>query len=584
MKSRRRSSIILVISILLIVPPFTGIGNQAPVTGQPATPAPPPPDAPFDNIILMIGDGMSWGQINATKKWLGTSANLTMEELPYLGDIETYSLDAPVTDSAAAATALATGNRTNNNMVSMLPSGKILITILEAAEALGKATGLVTTTPLTHGTPGPFSAHVPNRSDQSEIARQQLTKGIEVLLGGGMLYHSSYLGTATSLGYNIVENRNDMIAGVTEDYLLGLFASVSMNYEYDRDPLVEPHIAEMTNISLQILDRDTNGFFLMVEGGRIDHACHDWHINRTIGETIAFDDAVQVAYEYTQQTERTLLIVTADHETGGLWVNMSNPVLDYQFTDTYHTDAPVPVFAYHNTTALLPTFTHLTDIGEYLFEAFGLVPRHLPLEWIDTPSDQQAEFGTSCFYQLNAYASATIDTWWINDTTHFTIDGTGLIQNSTPLAVKAYGLKVIVNDTTGLSITATFTFRIQDTTTPTWIIVPQNQILESGTPLDYQLQAIDLSGVTQWYINDTIHFAIDDTGRLTSITTLTPGIYGLNVTASDPYSNAISATFRITVQESTPPPPAIPGFPLASILIALLLALLLVLVVRKKGR
>lgn len=539
-------------------------------------PAPPLPDAPFDNIILMIGDGMGWGQINATKKWLGTSANLTMDELSYLGDIETYSLDSSVTDSAAAATAFATGNRTNNNMVSMLPTGEILTTILEAAEALGKATGLVTTTPITHGTPAPFSAHVLHRNQQGTIAGQQLNKGIEVLLGGGMDYYSAHLGTALGKGYHIVENRSDLLASVSEDYLLGLFADWNMNYEYDRNPLVEPHLAEMTNVSLQILDRDTDGFFLMVEGGRIDHACHDWHINRTIGETIAFDEAVQVAYQYTQNTDRTLLIVTGDHETGGLLVNMSNPVLDYQFTDTYHTAAPVPLFVSHNTSATFPTFNHHTDIGEYLFKAFDLVPGHLPFEWLDSPEDQQLEYGDSCSYQLTTFSVNPIDTWWLNDTTHFTLDGTGLIQNATPLIIRDYGLEVSVNDSSSLTLTATFTFYVRDTTAPTWINTPQNQILDPSTELLIQLNATDRSGITQWHINDTTNFVISSSGLLQSLSGISPGSYGLNITASDPHGNAVSTTFTITFLEATVPPPVpgIPGYPLTSILIGLLLALL----------
>ncbi len=588
MKRLRFLFVALLLSSFLLSPLITTSMNPLLVLGTPFTPAPPPPDAPFDNIILMIGDGMSWAQINATKKWLGSSANLTMDELTHLGDIATYSLNEPITDSAAAATALATGNRTNNNMVSMLPGGTILTTIIEAVEALGKSTGIVTTTPISHGTGGPFAAHVPHRADQETIAGQQITKGIEVLLGGGMALFGSHLGTATGLGYTVVENRVDMFGNVTEDFLLGLFADVSMNYEYDRNPLLEPHISEMTNVSLQILDRDTDGFFLMVEGGRIDHACHDWNINRTIGETIAFDKAVQVAYNYTQTHERTLLIVTADHETGGLWVNMTNPVLEYQFTDTYHTATPVPVLVYHNTSATLPTFTHLTDIGKYLFEAFDLAPGHLPLEWTTTPSDQLVEFGALCIYQLGAFAAATIDVWWLNDSTHFAIDPTGLIQNITDLTIGDYGLEVFVNDSTGLTISASFTFHIQDTTTPSWVTLPQDQVLASGAHLDYQLHATDLSGISQWYINDTIRFTIDTTGHITSITTLTPGTYGLNVTTSDPYGNTLSATFKITVQESTQPPttppPAIPGFPLPAILIAQILSLTLILAIRRRTR
>ncbi|MFX1405303.1 MAG: alkaline phosphatase [Promethearchaeota archaeon] len=374
MKKRSLFSIIVfIICAQLVFSSFFNTGSQDYLSGQSSNTVQQTPTTPFDNIILMIGDGMSRGQINATKKWLGTTETLTMEELTYLGVIETSSLNSPVTDSSAAATALATGYRTDNGMVGMLPNGDLLPTILEIAERLGKATGLVTTSPITHGTPAAFSAHVPDRDNQDEIAQQQLFQGIEVLLGGGIRYYSPFLDTAESLGYQIVHNRTDMIAGATEDYLLGLFANEQMSYEYDRNPLIEPHISEMTNIALQILNQDANGFFLMIEGALIDYAAHSMNINRTIGETIAFDEAVQVAYEFAQQTERTLLIVTGDHETGGLWVNMSNPTLEYHFSTTIHTAAPVPVFAYHNTAATLPTFTHHIDIGQYLLSSIGHV-------------------------------------------------------------------------------------------------------------------------------------------------------------------------------------------------------------------
>jgi len=341
------SIIVVIICTQLAFSSFFGSGAQGYLIGQSSNIVKQTPTTPFDNIILMIGDGMSWGQINATKKWLGTPATLTMEELTYLGDIETSSLNSPVTDSSAAATALATGTRTDNGMVGMLPNGDLLLTILEFAERLA------------------------DRDNQYEIAQQQLVQGIEVLLGGGMRYYSSLLETAESLGYQIVQNRTAMNVGVNEDYLLGLFANEQMSYEYDRNTLIEPHISEMTNIALQILDRDTDGFFLMVEGALIDYASHSMNINRTIGETIAFDEAIRVVFEYAQQTARTLLVVTGDHETGGLWVNMSAPTLEYHFSTTIHTAPPVPVFVYHNSAATLPTFTHHIDIGQYLFSIIG---------------------------------------------------------------------------------------------------------------------------------------------------------------------------------------------------------------------
>ncbi|MFW9830997.1 MAG: alkaline phosphatase [Candidatus Thorarchaeota archaeon] len=584
MKKSQIYPLIIVLSIMLVIPLLTGIPSDYQTNQLLQSQFPPTPEAPFDNIILMIGDGMGWGQLNATLKVLSPSDNLTIEELTYLGDVETSSLNEIVTDSAAAGTALATGNRTNNAIVAMTPDGEILTSILETAEELGKSTGIVTTTRLTHATPATFGAHVMSRNFESSIASQLINKEIEVLLGGGMMYFSSLLGQATSNGYHIVENRTELLSSVNEDYLLGPFTSSHMAYESIRDPFVEPHIAEMTNISLQILDRNANGFFLMVEGGKIDLACHDWDIGNTTSDTIAFDEAVKIAYEFTQQNDRTLLIVTADHETGGLIVNMTNPILDYQYTSTYHTDAKVAVFAHCTNPENLPTFSHLENIGEYLFEAFGVNPGHLPLEWVEPPTNQFIEYGNPCYYALSAYAAAGFDSWWINETTFFSIDSTGIVRNTSFTPVGIYGLEVRVNDTQGSSITAYFSIIIQDTTPPVWVTIPIDQSLLSGETLNYQLEAMDLSGPIQWMINDTDHFTIDSSGRLTSIGILLPGNYGLNITVADTHSNSISTIIQITIQSITPPPPpVIPGFPVLAIAIGLSLTIILFLIIRYKS-
>jgi alkaline phosphatase len=328
----------------------------------------------FRNVILMIGDGMGWGQINATRKSLEQSQSLALDDFPLLREIDTYSLDNLITDSAAAATAYASGELTNNGMISMTPGGVNLTTILETAESLGKSTGLVTTTRLTHATPAAFASHVSSRSLEAEIARQMIAQDIDVLLGGGLVHFSSLTDHITNSGYTLIENRSQLLASESLGRLFGIFTWDHMNYEDNRNQLLEPHIAEMTNISLQILERNSDGFFLMIEGGRIDHACHANDINNTIGDTIAFDQAVKIALNYTQRHADTLLIVSADHECGGLMVNMTNPELEYEWTSTYHTSAMVPAFIYCSDLSTIPAFNHTSDIGSFLFEAFYYLP------------------------------------------------------------------------------------------------------------------------------------------------------------------------------------------------------------------
>ncbi|MFX1561906.1 MAG: hypothetical protein ACFFDP_01175, partial [Promethearchaeota archaeon] len=147
-----------------------------------------------------------------------------------------------------------------------------------------------------------------------------------------------------------------------------------------------------------------------------------------------------------------------------------------------------------------------------------------------------------------------LDEWWLNDTTYFDIDNSGVVTNIvTPLPVGTYGLQVWVTDIHENVLTDTFTVFVQDTTAPNWLILPAAQYLAYGEALEIQLQATDLSGIAQWTVNDTINFAISGTGYLTSIVTLSMGVYGLNIRAYDPYGHYTSATITVTVQQATMP-------------------------------
>ncbi|MFW9847692.1 MAG: alkaline phosphatase [Candidatus Thorarchaeota archaeon] len=286
------------------------------------------------NVILMIGDGMGPSQIELGRLVeYGPSGNLTMQDAPLTISVTTFSADNSITDSAAAATAIATGWKTNNGMVSVLPNGTILDTILENAQLHGKATGLVVTSEIQHATPACFATHVSSRSNYVEITRQLVEEAeVDVLLGGGLNYFSpAQLQYMENQNYTIVQNRTGLL-DVQNGTVLGLFAGSHMDYEEVRNYSQTPSLAEMTNKTLSILSNDPDGFFLMVEGSRIDHAAH---ANDPIGvalEMVAFDNAVEVALEYVQSHEHTILIVTADHETGGL------AVISHNLSDELPTD------------------------------------------------------------------------------------------------------------------------------------------------------------------------------------------------------------------------------------------------------
>ena len=244
------------------------------------------------------------------------------------GSVHTYSTSSRVTDSAAGATAFACGVKTYNGAIAMDSLARPVATLLEAAEAQGRATGLVTTTRITHATPAAFSAHVSDRGMEDEIALQQLAQGVDVLFGGGRRHFlpetdggvrtdgRDLMVEASEAGYQIATTRSDL--GSVQAPALGLFTMSDLPYEIDRDADAVPSLAEMTARAIELLSEDADGFFLMVEGGRIDHAGHGNDIAGHLHDVLAFDDAVAAALRFARENGETLVVSTSDHETGGL--------------------------------------------------------------------------------------------------------------------------------------------------------------------------------------------------------------------------------------------------------------------------
>ncbi|MHA1640651.1 MAG: alkaline phosphatase [Candidatus Heimdallarchaeota archaeon] len=272
------------------------------------------------SIILMIGDGMGFGHVELGRYLkVGPSGNLSMEATEQWFSVYTKNVRKMITDSTAAATAIATGVKTTNGKVAEEPDGTPLETILEIAKRQGKATGVVTTTSIQHATPACFMAHVDSRHDYYEITRQIVENAsVDVLLGGGLTYFTSDDLQAMALsGYTLLTNRSSLKAA-NASKLLGLFADSHLPYEESRNLTLVPSLAAMTAKALKTLDRTPEGFFLMVEGGRIDHASHDNDLLATALEMVAFEHAVEVAQAYIKDHPQTILLVTADHETGGI--------------------------------------------------------------------------------------------------------------------------------------------------------------------------------------------------------------------------------------------------------------------------
>ncbi len=270
-------------------------------------------------VILMIGDGMGFNQVRMGRYIeVGKSGNLVMESSLLNHSVMTHNINLGITDSAAAATALATGVKTYNGRISLDSNGESVETILEIALGMGKATGVLTTTTVYHATPACFMTHVWSRSNYQEIVRQIVeNKNVDVIMGGGLdVFTMQQLTNMSSAGYSLVTNRT-ALSTISSGKILGLFSQSYMPFESERNMTQTPSLAEMTSKAIDILQQNSSGFFLMVEGGQIDSASHDNDEVNAILETIAFDQAVRVAKKYVETHENSILIVTADHETGG---------------------------------------------------------------------------------------------------------------------------------------------------------------------------------------------------------------------------------------------------------------------------
>ncbi|MFT4541765.1 MAG: alkaline phosphatase [Planctomycetota bacterium] len=279
------------------------------------------------NLILMIADG--FGPTGRTMARQFTGERLTLDGL-LVGSASTRSSNSLVTDSAAGATVYASGVQTYNGAIGVNAVGAPVATLLEAAEERGMLTGLISTARMTHATPACFAAHVPNRIMEARIAEQELVHGIELMLGGGQQYFlpvsdggkridgRNLFVEATDLGYQVLKNRAGFDA-LERLPVIGLFTDSHMAYELDRDPEQEPSIAEMTAKAIELLSAGSEkGFFLMVEGGRIDHAGHANDPAGHVHDILAYDAAVAEALKFAEADRETLLISVADHETGGL--------------------------------------------------------------------------------------------------------------------------------------------------------------------------------------------------------------------------------------------------------------------------
>jgi alkaline phosphatase len=327
------------------------------------------------NVILLIGDGMGPEQVRAAGMYAyGEAGTLVFEDFPCQTRMTTFSADHKVTDSAAASTAMATGRKVNNGVISIaVPGDKSDIpTLLEKSKAMKKSVGLVTTVPITDATPAGFGAHDISRQSDWEIARDYLERSRpEVLMGGGSIGMSKV--AADSSGYDIFWTAQAMRNLDTEkeaERVCGLFGA---EIPYESEGVGDlPHLSQMTETAVRILNKDPDGFFLMVEGGKIDKGCHDNNLQRAIGEVLEFERAVRIVLNWAKNREDTLIVVTADHETGGLKVVKNNGVWNYptvRWSTKGHSSEKVSVYAWGDQAERFVGPMDNTDIHKFILEA-----------------------------------------------------------------------------------------------------------------------------------------------------------------------------------------------------------------------
>lgn len=301
------------------------------------------------NVIFMIGDGMGLGTIYAAMTVNGGSLNI--EKCTHTGFSKTYSANDYTTDSAAGGTALACGVKTKNGMVGMSPDSLPVNSVLAESAAKGKATGLVVTCSVTHATPASFVAHQDNRSKDEEIAADFLKCPPDVFIGGGLKYFTkrdddqNLLNALEKKGYVVAKSMEEA-RKVNSGKLAGLLCNnhpekVKHGREYD--------LTEAVMKSVDILKNDEDGFFLMVEGSQIDWGGHANSESYTISEMLDFDKAIGAVLDFAQKDGNTLVVITADHETGGVTVidgDFSKEDVNVRFNTMKHTGVMVPVFAF----------------------------------------------------------------------------------------------------------------------------------------------------------------------------------------------------------------------------------------------
>ena len=349
------------------------------------------------NIILMIGDGMGLTQI--TSGMYSNDNSTALENFKYVGLSKTHSYDNLVTDSAAAGTAMSSGKKTQNKVLGLDHKGNPIKSILSICQDKGYSTALIATANILHATPAAFFANIDYRYNYKDIAVQMTKSGVNFFVGGGEKYFNSredkrnLINEMTEDGYEFVYNISDFEKNKSN--YLGFFTAKDepyyfykgVNYssrEYDEsdynedEPLEdftgrESYLARSTKATLNKLNDIGEPFFIMIEGAQIDWGGHDNDQNYMVSQFLEFNDAIEVALEFAKKDKNTIVVVTADHETGGAAIvrgKLSDSTIKNRFVSTNHTASMVPVFSYGPKAHLFKGIYENTEIFNKLLSMF----------------------------------------------------------------------------------------------------------------------------------------------------------------------------------------------------------------------
>ena len=323
------------------------------------------------NVILLIGDGMGLAQSYAA--YLANDKSLSMYTMPYTGLSITSCADREVTDSGAGGTAIATGHKANYKAIGLDKNNTSHPSLLKIAKQYGKSTAIVCSCDLTHATPAAFVANVKNRDLQEQIALSYLEEYCDIALGGGAERFTSkgrkdklnLIDSLAKRGYAVVYSQ-DELSKCESEKIFGLFAEGHLPEASKRGGVMQQYMLK----ALEQLDKNPNGFFMMLEGSRIDMEAHLNKYDAMVEETLDFDRCVAIALDFAKRKGNTLVVVTADHETGGLTLPAKGSKTQDKWTTLNHTGVPVPIYSFGPGAE---NFTRVMQNTDIFFEIYKLM-------------------------------------------------------------------------------------------------------------------------------------------------------------------------------------------------------------------